>query len=117
MNATRTLLAAALAIAAVGPVAAQEAESDAWMNIQSTKTHAQVQAELAQARADGSIQRLSLGYLPSIPAASAKTRADVVASVIEARRSGELDRIQAEAYGFDAALPVQGDTQVAHAGR
>jgi len=117
MNATRTLLAAALAIAAVGPVAAQEADSDAWMNVTSTKTRAQVQAELTQARADGSIKVLSLGYLPSIPEASSKSRAEVVASVKAARRSGELDRILAEAYDFDSALPVQGHTTVAQASR
>jgi hypothetical protein len=117
MNATRTLLAAALAIAAVGPVAAQEADSDAWMNVTSTKTRAQVQDELAQARADGSIKVLSLGYLPSIPVASSKTRAEVVASVQAARRSGELDRILAEAYDFDRALPAPGHTLIVQAGR
>jgi len=115
MNATRTLIAAVFAIAAVGPVAAQEADSDAWMTIQSTKTHAQVQAELAQARADGSIKVLSLGYLPSVK--TSRSRSDVVAEVMAARRSGELDRIDAEAYAFDNRTGSEGATRVASAAR
>jgi hypothetical protein len=115
MNTARTLIAAAIAIAAVGPVAAQEADSDAWMTIQSTKTHAQVQAELAQARADGSIKVLSLGYLPTVQAS--RSRSEVQAEVMAARRSGELDRIDAEAYAFDAGMAADGATRVASAAR
>jgi hypothetical protein len=104
MNTATTLIASvALAFAAVGSAVAQEAGSDAWMNAASTKSRAQVQAELAQARADGSIKAVSAGYIETLkPAATAAlTRAEVVATVKAARASGELDRIDAEAWNFD----------------
>ena len=95
---TRTLIALAT-FAVAGSAFAQEATSDAWTNIESTKTRAQVMVELKQARADGSIKSVSAGYVPSI--VSQKTRAEVRNEVLAAARSGELDRIDAEAWMFD----------------
>jgi hypothetical protein len=101
MNTTTTLLAAAaLAFAAAGSAVAQEAGSDDWMNASVSQTRAQVQAELVQARADGSIKAFSAGYIPTLAAGA--TRADVAAGVRAARASGELDRIDAEAWAFGA---------------
>jgi len=117
MNTATTLIASvALAFAAVGSAVAQEAGSDAWMNAASTKSRAQVQTELAQARADGSIKAVSAGYIETVK--PSLTRAEVVAAVKAARASGELDRIDAEAWGFDGQgrLPAPA-TRVARAAR
>lgn len=103
MNTRQLVATLALSFAAAGAFA-QEAGSDAWMQAASTQTRAQVQAELAQARADGSIKAFSAGYIPSLkPTAS---RAEVAAAVQAARANGEFDRIQAEAWAFEPAAPA-----------
>jgi len=111
MNTAKTLIAVAFSFAAIGSAVAKEATSDAWMNIDSSKSRAQVQAELAQARADGSIRAFSAGYIPSV--ASSKTRAEVVAELSAARKSGELDRIHAEAWKVDGLIQGNADARVA----
>jgi hypothetical protein len=112
---TRTVIASvALAFVAAGSAVAQEAGSDDWMNASATKTRAQVQAELAQARADGSIKAYGAGYMPTL--VSSASRADVAATVQAARASGELDRIDAEAWAFDAPARAA-DTRLARAAR
>lgn len=60
----------------------------------STKTRAQVQAELAQARANGELRTTAEGYGIgqrgfAAPTASTKTRAEVRAEVIKAMQAGE----------------------------
>jgi hypothetical protein len=115
---TRTLIAlATFAVAAsAGTAFAQEATPDNWNDVVSTKTRAQVLAELKQARADGSIKAGSAGYLN--PIVSQKSRDEVRGEVLAAARSGELSRIDAEAYGFDGRrAPVQAATRVAQTGR
>lgn len=114
---TRSLLAiVTFAIAgASGTAFAQEATSDAWMNAASTKTRADVLAELKQARADGSIKAGGAGYLN--PIVSQKSRADVRAEVLAAARSGELERLDAEAYAFDGQRVAPVATRVAQAAR
>lgn len=107
---------ASVAIAAVAAFAgtaafAQEATSDAWMNAASTKTRAEVQAELQQARADGSIRFSRAGYFETLQ--STKSRDAVKAETMAARSSGELQHINAEVYGYEQVLaPV-----LARAGR
>jgi hypothetical protein len=113
MNTRTTLVSVALALVA-GSAFAQEATSDDWLNAPATKTRAQVQAELAQARADGSIKAFSAGYIPTL--ATTATRAEVAATVQAARSSGELDRIDAEAWAFDAPARAA-DTRLARAAR
>jgi hypothetical protein len=54
-----------------------------------TKTRAQVQAELLQARADGSIKMTSISYNPLAASQSVKTREAVRAEMLAARASGE----------------------------
>jgi len=100
MNAIKTLITIALAFSAAGTAWAQEATSDGWMRQEGGKSRGQVIAELAQARADGSLRVYALGYVPQ--AQSSATRADVVAELQAARASGELDRLHAEAWHFDA---------------
>lgn len=114
---TRTLLALATVAfaAASGSAFAQEAGSDAWMNAASTKTRAEVSAELAAARADGSIKAVSAGYVN--PIVAQKTRAQVRQDVLAAARSGELERLHAEAYAFNGAHSVAAATRVAQAQR
>ena len=116
MNTRNILALATFAIAAAsGSAFAQEATSDAWMNAASTKTRADVMAELKQARADGSIKAVSAGYLN--PIVSQKSRADVRAEVLAAARSGELERLDAEAYAFDGQRAPAQATRVAQAAR
>jgi len=104
MNRNTFIAAVVLSVAAAGPVSAQEAESDAWMTIESTQTRAQVQADLARARQDGSLRQLSLGYLPSV--AVSRPRDMVEAEVIAA---GGV-RLHAEAYDFFAEdVPAAGN--------
>ncbi|MEO7244674.1 MAG: DUF4148 domain-containing protein [Rubrivivax sp.] len=99
MTTTRTLIAlATFTFAAAGSAFAQEATSDAWMHASTTKTVAQVHAELVQARADGSIKAVSIGYIDKL--VSSQPRADVAAAASQALRSGEIDRLNAEAYAF-----------------
>lgn len=106
---TRTFAAAALALSAAltgGAAVAQEATSDAWMAAPSTLSRGEVQAQLQQARRDGTIRAWSAGYIE--PVKSAKLRAQVVAETLAARRSGELDAIQAEAPALNPAQPATG---------
>ncbi|MEP7280360.1 MAG: DUF4148 domain-containing protein [Rubrivivax sp.] len=108
MTTTRTLIALATFTFAAGSAFAQEATSDAWMHASATKTRAQVQAELVQARADGSIKAVSAGYTEKL--VSSHPRADVAAAAAQALRSGEIDRLNAEAYSFQrpAGEPAAG---------
>jgi uncharacterized protein YdbL (DUF1318 family) len=88
----------ALALLGSGAAFAQEASSDAWMQAAATKSRAQVQAELQQARKDGTIRATAAGYMTPFKAVA--TRADVHTEVMTALRSGELERIDAEAHAF-----------------
>jgi hypothetical protein len=81
---------------------AQEATSDAWMTSPSTTTRAQVQAELQQARADGSIRFARAGYIETLKVST--SRDAVKADTLAARRSGELQHINGEVYGFEPVL-------------
>lgn len=92
-----TLLVVAGLIAALGsPAMAQEAEADAFANLQLTKTRAEVMAELAQARRDGTINAWSARYVE--PVRTNFSRAEVRAQTLAAIRSGEVDAIGREAY-------------------
>lgn len=58
----------------------------------SVKTRAQVQAELAQARANGELRADGdgYGYVPNNKFVSTKTRAEVRAEAVRALKAGEL---------------------------
>ena len=97
MNTPRIIAAAALSLFAfAGAVHAQEADADTWMNASATKSRAQVQSELAQARQDGTIKFGSATYME--PVKSRLTRAEVIAELLNARQTGELAAINSEAY-------------------
>lgn len=65
----------------------------------STKTRAQVQAELFAARADGSTRVYSISYNPLAVAKSTATREEVKAAVTVARAQGTLDVMTGEDSG------------------
>ena len=70
---------ALLSLVATGAALADDITPDdtATQVFAETKTRAQVQAELAAARADGSIKAWSIGYNPLAMARSTATRAEV----------------------------------------
>lgn len=88
-------LAAAFAAHAETPTI-DDTATQVWTQ---TKTRAQVQAELQQARADGSIRVHSISYNPLALAKSLKTRDEVRAEALAARASGEADALVAEDSG------------------
>ena len=102
----KTLIAAA-ALALLGSTAAfaQEATPDTWQQVQATKSRADVQAELAQARKDGSIKFGGAGYIETLQ--STRSRAELRAEVAQARASGELDAINGEVYAFQPQPAVR----------
>ena len=92
---------AAAALLSAGSVLAQEATPDTWLQQASaTKSRAQVQTELQQARASGLTKAWSAGYME--PLRQSALRATVRAETLRALRSGEVDAINAEAH--DVAL-------------
>jgi len=106
MSFTKQLIAAS-AIALLGTGAfAQEATPDTWLQAaQSTKTRAEVSAELAAARASGLTKAWSAGYME--PVRSHALRAEVRAQTLQAIQSGELKAINAEVYNFVPAAAVR----------
>ena len=107
MSFTKQLIAAS-AFALLGTGAfAQEATPDTWLQAaQSTKTRAEVSAELAAARASGLTKAWSAGYME--PVRSHALRAEVRARTLQAIQSGELKAINAEVYDFRPASPAAG---------
>lgn len=75
---------------------AQEATPEPTKSM-STKSRTQVAAELAQARADGTVRATAPGYDFVTPVVSTKTRAEVRAELDAARASGELAQLNSEA--------------------
>lgn len=102
MKATHRLIATvAFAVAGAGAAFAQEATPDTWAQVAATKSRAQVQAELQQARKDGTIKSWSAGYIE--PLKSVKSREQVRAEFSAARATGEFDAINGEVYGYTPA--------------
>ncbi len=94
------------AIVALSMLAAVSAHAqDESMNLAPTGpsavglTRAQVQAELFQARADGSIQVWASNYNPVLISTSDRTRAEVRAGAIAANRSDYAERFYGEDSG------------------
>ena len=100
MNATQSLIAAiVLTAAAAGSAFAQEATPDSWLQgVQSTKSRAEVSAELTAARQSGLTKAWSAGYME--PVRNSALRAEVRARTLQAIQSGELNAINAEVYGY-----------------
>lgn len=111
MNKPKTFLFATLtALAAVlgTPAMAQEATPEPTKAV-STKSRAQVNVELAQARGDGTISAVSPGYDFSKSMASTKSRAEVRAELDAARASGEFAELNSPAPDI-VAMSARGRT-------
>ena len=99
MRKSSLVVAATLAVALVGAAYADDPTIDTYQSAASTKSRAQVQTELAQAKRDGSIKAWSTSYNPLALAKSVKTRNEVVAELQAARASGELSAFTSEDSG------------------
>jgi hypothetical protein len=98
---TSTLVAAiAVSFAAAGTAFAQEATYELPQPASSTLSRAQVQAELAQARADGSLRVTEADYQKSAPFTSALSRDAVRAETLAAIASGEVRLLNSEQNSF-----------------
>jgi len=80
-------LVAIFSLAAAGAAFADDPTVDHSPAFASSKTRAQVQSELFQARADGSIKVSSTTYNPLLVAKSEKSRAEVQGEVLAERNS------------------------------
>lgn len=110
MNARTSTLIAALALGFGGAAFAQEATYDYPQPATSSVTRAAVLAELAQARADGTLQVTEANW-PALPAFVAqKSRNDVRGEAIAARASGELQARTGEPQSFDGRTPAKRGT-------
>lgn len=103
---TRQLLTvaaiAAASLLSAGAAFAQEATPDTWLaTAQSTKSRADVSADLFAARKSGLTKSWSAGYME--PVRTHALRAEVKASTLQAIRTGELKAINAEVYSFTPA--------------
>jgi hypothetical protein len=122
MNRKSLLSLSTLAIALIGSGAAfaQEATSDTWTQAAGNKSRVQVNAELQQARSNGSILAGERAYIE--PARSVASRATVQAEAVAALRSGEAvaalrsgeaEVINAQAYAFAPTAVVAPTTLLA----
>ncbi len=105
-NTRHVLTIAAIAAASLlsaGTAFAQEATADTWMQAaqQSSKSRADVSAELVAARQSGLSKAWSAGYME--PVRSQALRATVRANTLQAMQSGEFKAINAEVYSFTLA--------------
>lgn len=93
MNAKHIIASVSLLIAA-GAAFAEPAELNfptQAAKVQTGLTRAQVQADVLQARAEGTLEFSEVNYPPLVAASTTLTRAQVKADVIAARANGELD--------------------------
>lgn len=89
-------------IGATGSAIAQEAYPDTWVNkTVSTKTRAQVQAELQAALNDGSMEIWDIDYQPPT-FKSVRTRAEVRAEAAQALRNGDIALINTPDYPYSS---------------
>jgi hypothetical protein len=97
---TPITLVAALLAASTQLAFAQEATPDTWQKAQSTKSRADLRAEVAAARAAGEFNVPGEYGIVDRPFTSTLTRAEVLADLRAYRESGlaELDRGEAPAF-------------------
>jgi hypothetical protein len=99
MKKSSLVVALTLGVALVGAAYAESPTIDTYQSVASTKTRADVQAELAQAKRDGSIKVWSTSYNPLTVAKSVKSRTEVLAELKAAQSSGELSAFTSEDSG------------------
>lgn len=113
MQAAQRIIAVTL-FAAVSATAVAQENPDLWApEPMSTKSRAQVQAELEQARSDGSINVMSTNYdlIASEPTAGMKSRTQVRAELQQAIASGEFERLRSETSSFFFLPTLAGDAK------
>jgi hypothetical protein len=102
---TRSIVAAAVGLASVTSVFADDITPDPYRNMpRSSMTRAEVQAQVLAARANGTLKAFNGSdsgsfYLARQPRQSNTTRETVLAEMNAARASGELAAIQSEDSG------------------
>ncbi len=103
-------LIALASLAAAGSALADDITPDNTARALSTKSRAQVQAELVQARADGSIKVWSTSYNPFLTAKSLKTRDEVRAEVLADRGAAYAGNFYGEdsgSFALNRARPAR----------
>jgi hypothetical protein len=118
---TSTLIAAiAVSFAATGTAFAQEATYELPQRASSELSRAQVQSELAQARAAGNLLVTEADYQKGTPFASQLSRAEVRAETLTAIANGEVQRLNSEQNGFSVMISgakPEGAVRTAQIGR
>ena len=100
---TSTLVAAfALSFAAAGAALAQEATYELPQPLSSATSRAQVQAELQQARANGTLRVTEGDFQKPTPFIAQRSRADVQAETLAAIASGEIAARNSEHGSYDS---------------
>lgn len=112
-----TQVLATVAVATIGyagaPAFAQQATYEYPQAVAAGATRAQVQAELAQARRDGSMRVWSTSYNHMAAAKSLKSRAEVQAELRGADRSAAASMLGEDSGSFALSRqPVRGATTV-----
>lgn len=112
MNTQRFIAAAVLALTAAGGAFAAET---AYVETGSTLSRAEVQAELARARAAGEVNQPGEAYslFRANEVKSTTTRAEVLAELARARANGEIQAGEAYALFPQRAPQTEGATAVA----
>ena len=103
-----TLFAAAATVLAAAGAHAQEATYELPQPVTSQTTRAAVMAELAQARANGTLQVTEWDRQAATPSVSMRSRAEVQAEARAAVASGASQALHAEPQGFDGGAVAQG---------
>lgn len=101
MNTTRLIAALAITFAASGAALADGATYEAPLPATSTVSRAAVLADLAQARADGSLQATEADFYRAAPFVGQLTRAEVKAELMAAIANGDIQRLTREPMDFD----------------
>jgi hypothetical protein len=118
---TSTLIAAlAVSFAAAGTAFAQEATYELPQPVSSSLSRAQVQSELAQARAAGNLLVTEADYQKGAPFSSQISRAEVRAETLTAIANGEVQRLNSEQNGFSVMISgttPEGAVRTAQIGR
>jgi hypothetical protein len=107
MKFSTVIAAVATAFAAVG-ASAQEATYELPQPVVSQTTRAAVNAQLQQARVDGTLQVTEWDRQAATPSVSIRSRADVQAEARAARASGASTALAAEPHGFDGGVAAHG---------
>ena len=102
---TSTLIAAiAVSFAAAGTAFAQEATYEMPQPVSSSLSRAQVQSELAQARAAGNLLVTEADYQKGAPFSSQLSRAEVRAETLTAIANGEVQGLNSEHNAFSVMI-------------